>query len=165
VTTYKASIRLSFARGGPSADRGVVYEISLSLTRGNAGQVIAVSRSPEGGRSLGRPDRVCPQYRRGRRRRQGIDHGRSARRAPYVYAVWDRLTNQNSRNPNDFRRPAWYSRTADGGATWEPARIIVDPGANASTIGNQIVVLPDGAHQPVYDDSECHRGTGFGTSE
>ena len=28
--------------------------------------------------------------------------------------------------------------------TWEPARSIYDPGQNDQTIGNQIVVLPDG---------------------
>src|SRR5262249_2857650 len=32
----------------------------------------------------------------------------------------------------------------DGGQTWEPARIIYDPGPNAQTIGNQIVAMPDG---------------------
>jgi len=43
-----------------------------------------------------------------------------------------------------FKGPALLSRTTDGGATWEPARIIFDSGANQQTIGNQIVVLPDG---------------------
>jgi hypothetical protein len=38
----------------------------------------------------------------------------------------------------------WFSRTTDGGQTWEPARPIFDPGGNSQTIGNQIVVLPDG---------------------
>jgi len=32
----------------------------------------------------------------------------------------------------------------DGGRTWEPARAIHDPGPDAQTIANQIVVLPDG---------------------
>ena len=40
--------------------------------------------------------------------------------------------------------PTWFARTIDGGATWEPARNIYDPGANSQTLNNQIVVLPDG---------------------
>ena len=37
-----------------------------------------------------------------------------------------------------------FARTTDGGATWEPAREIYDPGPNAQTIGNLIVVPPNG---------------------
>jgi len=55
--------------------------------------------------------------------------------ARYVYAVWDRLTGNNG--------PAWFARTIDGGASWEPARVVYDPGADSQTINNQIVVLPD----------------------
>jgi hypothetical protein len=42
-----------------------------------------------------------------------------------------------------FQGPVWFSRTTDGGDTWEEAREIFDPGTIAQTIGNQIVVLPD----------------------
>ena len=54
-----------------------------------------------------------------------------------VYALWDRLDNAG-------RGPTYFSRTTDGGATWEVARSIYDPGANSQTINNQVVVLPDG---------------------
>ncbi len=71
--------------------------------------------------------------------------------ANYVYAVWDRLVFPNERtrgsspeNTAAFRGPAWFSRTTNGGATWEPARPIFDPGQNDQTIGNQIVALGDG---------------------
>jgi len=57
--------------------------------------------------------------------------------ARYVYAVWDRLSASGG-------GPTWLSRTTDGGATWEPARPIYDPGTTSQTINNQIVVLPDG---------------------
>ena len=53
----------------------------------------------------------------------------------YVYAVWDRLTSQNS-------GPTYFAFTSDGGSTWQAARSIYDPGPSAQTIGNQIVVLP-----------------------
>jgi hypothetical protein len=70
----------------------------------------------------------------------------------FAYAVWDRLAppSENA-NPNMFenatagRGPTWFSRTTDGGDSWEPARLIFEPGTNNQTIGNQIVVLPDNA--------------------
>jgi len=40
------------------------------------------------------------------------------------------------------RGPAWFSRTLDGGRSWEPAREIFDPGEQNGTLGHQIVVLP-----------------------
>jgi hypothetical protein len=71
--------------------------------------------------------------------------------ANYVYAVWDRLKVPLGGviNPENvfglgFKGPAQFSRTTDGGQTWEPPRAIYDPGGNNQTIGNQIVVLPDG---------------------
>lgn len=69
----------------------------------------------------------------------------------YVYAVWDRLVFPNERTrgrspetTSAYRGPAYFSRTTDGGATWEPARPIYDPGQNDQTIGNQIVALGNG---------------------
>jgi hypothetical protein len=56
----------------------------------------------------------------------------------FVYAVWDRITNANT-------GPTYFSRTTDGGATWEAASVIYDPGANRQTISNEIVVLSDGS--------------------
>jgi hypothetical protein len=46
--------------------------------------------------------------------------------------------------PDDYRSPTWFSRTTDGGATWERARPIFDPGLNHQTTFNHIVVLRDG---------------------
>lgn len=43
-----------------------------------------------------------------------------------------------------FEGPIYLARTTNGGATWEPAREIYDPGPNAQTIGNLIVVPPNG---------------------
>jgi BNR/Asp-box repeat len=73
--------------------------------------------------------------------------------ANFVYAVWDRLVSPPGETPNPnafenspaFRGPAWFSRTTNGGASWEEARLIFDPGTINQTIGNQIVVLPDNA--------------------
>ncbi|MBK7473472.1 MAG: exo-alpha-sialidase [Betaproteobacteria bacterium] len=59
--------------------------------------------------------------------------------ARYVYVIWDRVD-----LTTEAEGPTWFARTADGGDTWEPARIIYNPGAVRSTLNNQIVVLPDG---------------------
>src|SRR6185312_4063788 len=39
---------------------------------------------------------------------------------------------------------SYFARTIDSGQSWEPARPIYDPGSTSQTIGNEIVVLPDG---------------------
>jgi hypothetical protein len=58
----------------------------------------------------------------------------------FVYAVWDRLA---AIGPV-FRGPTLFTRTTDGGASWEKARVIYNPGAFANTLGNQIAVRPQG---------------------
>jgi len=55
----------------------------------------------------------------------------------FVYAVWDRLR-------NNVNGPTLFTRTTDGGLTWEPARTIYTPPSSGQTIGNVIRVLPDG---------------------
>ena len=58
----------------------------------------------------------------------------------FVYAVWDRL----SAIGPVFRGPTLFTRTTNGGRSWEEARVIYDPGAFAQTLGNQIAVRPQG---------------------
>jgi hypothetical protein len=80
--------------------------------------------------------------------------------ADLVYAVWDRLIFPPTERASviagfvtaAFRGPAWFARSTDGGLTWEPARPIYDPGQNDQTIGNQIVVLPDGTLVNVFNE-------------
>jgi len=70
----------------------------------------------------------------------------------FVYAVWDR-----SRFPSDdreihsiagfprsVRSDGFFTRTTNGGQTWETPRAIFRPNANEFGIGHQIVVLSDG---------------------
>jgi hypothetical protein len=75
-----------------------------------------------------------------------------------VYAVWDRLVSPSvNASPTGFehalgfRGPAWFARTTNGGASWEPARIIFDPGQENQTIGNQIVVRPSAVGGQLVD--------------
>jgi hypothetical protein len=50
-----------------------------------------------------------------------------------------------------FEGPTYFTRTTDGGKTWEQAREIYDPGPNAQTINNQIAVLPQSQGGTVID--------------
>lgn len=61
----------------------------------------------------------------------------------YVYAVWDRLALAGG-------GPSLLARTTDGGMSWEVATVIYDPGSASQTIGNQVVVLPDGTLLNVF---------------
>ena len=55
----------------------------------------------------------------------------------FVYAVWDRLQ-------ANMGGPTLFTRTTDGGLSWEPARTIYTPPSLGQTIGNVIRVLPSG---------------------
>ena len=73
--------------------------------------------------------------------------------ASFVYAIWDGSSSPASERANvpasfrtsAFSGPTWFARSSNAGVSWEPARPIFDPGQNDQTIGNQIVVQPDGA--------------------
>jgi hypothetical protein len=57
--------------------------------------------------------------------------------------VWDRL--QPYKQPfADYTGPTMFARSTDGGVTWETPRAINKPGKFKQTLGNQILVRPDG---------------------
>jgi hypothetical protein len=140
------------------APNGDVYFFSLSLDietppKGSGGfgkNALFVSQSTNGGLTWGDPIKIIedtdPQF---------LNDKNSITADPedanFVFAVWDRLELPLGTviNPENviglgFKGPAMFSRTTDGGQTWERARAIYNPGGNNQTIGNQIVVLPDG---------------------
>ena len=70
-------------------------------------------------------------------------------RPGFVYAIWDRLIfpkeksgGRSFEHAAAFRGPIWFSKT-ENDSDWT-SRQIFDPGQNDQTIGNQIVVMPDG---------------------
>jgi len=77
----------------------------------------------------------------------------------HVYAVWDRL------DPEGWG-PTLLARSTDGGINWAPPQVIYDPGgAGRQTIGNVVVVAPDGVVfnfftelVPVADDPDRTAG-------
>ena len=91
--------------------------------------------------------------------------------ADFVYAVWDRVQNTQGsiNNPENvlgraFKGPIYFTRTTNGGDSWEPARKIYETGANKQTIGNQIVVSPNGTLYDFFGDitNSSNRRGGIG---
>lgn len=130
---------------------GHAYQMSLSFndTR-NLDNAMLVSESTDGGVTWGPPKELIkdtnPHVFNDKNSMTADPHD-----ADNVYAVWDRLVFPNERaggvsflTAAAFRGPTYFTRTTDGGATWEPARNIFDPGQNDQTIGNQISVTGEG---------------------
>ncbi len=114
---------------------GVAYQIALAFnSQSNGNNAIVVSRSADGGRSWS--DAVALRTDGAASFNDKESLTADPTDARYVYAVWDRLTGNNG--------PVWFARTTTGGASWDAARSIYDPGINSQTLNNQIVVLPDG---------------------
>jgi BNR repeat-like domain len=60
-----------------------------------------------------------------------------------VYVVWTHLPAPKAKTA--VQGPAFFAHSRDGGATWQRAWQILDPGPNKLTTGHEIVVLPNGA--------------------
>ncbi|MEA2519690.1 MAG: hypothetical protein QOF49_1770, partial [Chloroflexota bacterium] len=78
-----------------------------------------------------------------------------------VYVTWDRISKPgNSKGTNSqfnsfaFRGTPMVARSTDAGVTWKPAKSIAPTSANIFTIGNQIVVQPDGTLIDFFDYSK-----------
>jgi hypothetical protein len=138
------------------APNGDVYQISIAFSYSSLLSAVLVSKSTNGGDTWSEPITLI---------RHNLNIAFNDKEsitadptnASYVYAVWDR-----SRLPSDnadfealhssaFRGDIWFSRTTDGGATWEPARAIFAPQSNEFSIGNQIVVLPNGTLVDIFN--------------
>jgi hypothetical protein len=149
------------------APDGTVHQISLALDidppanrpGGNGRNALLVSRSTDGGLHWTAPITIIaddnPRF---------LNDKQSITADPtdphLVYAVWDRLKSSTGniinpeRVPGDlsFKGAAMFSRTTNGGTTWEPARVLYDPGAISQTLGNQLVVVPDGTLVAFFDE-------------
>jgi hypothetical protein len=123
---------------------GTAHQIALALdqTGNGARSAILVSRSGDGGFTWEPPVKLISDDNPDvfSDKESITADPRDPRR---VYAVWDRLTGLLRPRDPTGTGPTWFARS--DGETWEAARIIYDPGLDAQTIGNQIVVLPDGA--------------------
>ena len=118
---------------------GTAYLMALSTTGGiftdGSSNAMLVSRSTDGGVTWSEPTALI-------RDGSGFFNDKNSITADpndsrYVYAVWDRLVSTGG-------GPTYFSRTTDGGLTWEAARSIFDPGPSKQTLANEIAVLPNG---------------------
>jgi hypothetical protein len=165
-----ANTKSSFCTGGSPANgglyerasdpwvdfspNGTAYLMSLSVDTnpggiGNHPNAMLVMRSTNGGTTWSNPITLI------RDENANVLNDKNSLTADpndsrFVYAVWDRLAPPSEIAPTIAfenavagRGPTWFARTTNGGARWEPARQIFDPGTNNQTIGNQILALPD----------------------
>jgi hypothetical protein len=142
---------------------GNAYQISLSASADLLTSAVLVSKSTDGGDTWGEPTTLIRETSAFNfNDKESITADPT--NANYVYAVWDR-----SRKPGEnadfnalhsfaFRGDIYFSRTTNGGASWEPARALFAPLGNMFTIGNQIAVLPNGT---LVDIFTLIRGSGF----
>ena len=126
------------------AANGDVYQISISFDATRATNSVLVSKSTDGGEQWSNPTTLIVDngftFFNDKESITGDPHD-----AQSVYAVWDRsFFPPAGFRDKAFRGPIMFSRTTDGGQTWEKARAIYDPGRVASTISNQVAVLPNG---------------------
>jgi hypothetical protein len=133
---------------------GTAYLMTLSVDTNPGGfatypSAMLVMRSTNGGASWGNPTTLI------RDDSANVLNDKNSMTADpnnssFVYAVWDRLASPTSGTPTpdafdnsrDFSGDVYFSRTTNGGASWEPARKIYKAGQIAQTIGNLIVVEP-----------------------
>jgi hypothetical protein len=142
---------------------GRAYWVSLSASADEATSAILASTSSDGGQSWSAPATIITETTPFH-----FNDKESVTADPHVagtaYVVWDR-----SQFPSDsaslnglahsfaFRGAPYFSKTTDGGQTWSTPKQI-GPNQNIFTIGNQIVVEPDGTLVDVF---HFGKGSGF----
>jgi len=142
---------------------GRAYWVSLSASADEATSAILASTSSDGGQSWSAPATIITETTPFH-----FNDKESVTADPNVagtaYVVWDR-----SQFPSDsaslnglahsfaFRGAPYFSKTTDGGQTWSTPKQI-GPNQNIFTIGNQIVVEPDGTLVDVF---HFGKGSGF----
>ena len=144
---------------------GDAYFISLSITFlgpvSDTGSAVLVSKSTNGGDTWSEPVTLVRDTGNADTSPFFFNDKESITADPfdsnYVYAVWDRLRKPgrsqsvNAENSFAFRGDTLFSRTTDGGKTWEPPKVIYERTSLTGTIGNQIAVLPDGTLIDIFD--------------
>ncbi len=129
---------------------GVGHQIALGINDSNVDNAVLASRSTDKGANWADPVTIK------RDSNATIFNDKETLTADptdsdYVYATWQRLVFPNEKASSRaaeraaaFRSVAWFARSSNNGVSYGPARPIYDPGNKNQTIGNQIVVLPNG---------------------
>jgi BNR/Asp-box repeat len=121
---------------------GVAHQMALSfddaIVPGKPASAMLASRSTDGGRTWSKSVVLVADTEERFNDKNAMTADPTDSR--YVYAVWDRL----SFVAGEGAGPLLFARSIDNGRSWEPTRIVFDPGENAQTIGARIEVLPNG---------------------
>ena len=150
---------------------GTAYQVSLSFNAANNVNAVLASRSTDGGDHWSEPWTILRDSGE-RDVSYAFNDKESVTADPttagYAYAVWDRFVTPSGTsresiegliNSRSFREPIWFSRTTDGGLTWEPARNIYDRSEFNGTIGNQILVAKNGDLLDFFDEFFIHKNS------
>ena len=127
---------VSFSPNGVAHQMGLAF--NNTLAPGQTASAMLASRSADGGRTWSTPITLQADTEERFNDKNTITADPTDSR--YVYAVWDRLSGV----PGEGAGPTLLARSVNNGVSWEPTRIVFDPGEAAQTIGNRIEVLPDG---------------------
>ncbi|MEO5761270.1 MAG: exo-alpha-sialidase [Vicinamibacteria bacterium] len=118
---------------------GIAQFMSLSITGSvfapGSTNAMLVSRSTDGGFAWSPPQTLIqdtPPFFNDKNSMTADPYD-----ARYVYAAWDRLEQNNG-------GPAYFARSTDSGMSWEPARVVYNPGNTSQIIGAEIVVTTEG---------------------
>lgn len=134
---------------------GVAYQSAIAFSgdtfAADSSSAVVVSRSLDGGRTWSDPAALILDGSAFFNDKESITADPVA--PGTAYATWDRL------DPTGHG-PSYFSRTTDGGASWEPASPIYDPGGTNQTINNQIAVSTSGSGAVTVLDvfTEIRRG-------
>jgi Neuraminidase (sialidase) len=128
---------------------GTAHQVALGINDTNVANAVLTSRSMDGGANW--EDPVVVKFDN----RATVFNDKETLTADphdsnFVYVTWQRIVSPTERsssrsaeNTVTFKSVAWFARSEDGGESYE-ARPVFDPGQFNQTIGNQIVVLPNG---------------------
>jgi hypothetical protein len=130
------------------APDGTVHQSALGVSGGGSVTAVMVSRSTDDGITWSAPFTL-------HRDATGGDDKEAITADPYdsnyVYLIWDRFIGN--------RVPLWFSRSSDGGITWDAPRQIFDAGANRSSTVPLIAVTADGTLVAIFALGANNGGT------
>ena len=129
---------------------GVVQQITLGINDSNVDNAVLASRSTDGGANWKDPV-VIKRDNQANFFNDKETITANPNDSDFVYATWQRIVapsiNASARageRAAAFRSIPWFARSDDNGASYDTVKPIFDPGNKNQTIGNQIVVLPNG---------------------
>jgi hypothetical protein len=129
---------------------GVAQQITLGINDSNVDNAVIASRSEDGGANWQNPV-VIKRDTRANFFNDKETITANPHDEDFVYATWQRIVapslNASARageRAAAFRSFAWFARSDDNGVSYDTVKPILNPGNKNQTIGNQIVVLPNG---------------------